>query len=293
MAVNLELFNRIINLKFIGENGKVVTVTCPKKGRKPNIELHATIWPSCNLPAFNLTVKNMYLDLREDVYTKVEVEAGYAGRTTTITGSVIMLYQEEPGPEGTTYIQCREGGLKEWLDAYINVEFKAGTYLAEVLAGITKNLSNKGTRIARIGNFASRLSLPSKFVHNGTAREAIQKLMQMFQGYCLAIYTQNDILNAVCLTYDDYIKIKTLKYISGPPQFNIADESGELFTTITAPWDPTLQVGDELIIPSRTYQNYGRIGGTVSGEQKIHVTQIEVHFGTCGGLNSMTVEGYV
>lgn len=290
MAVNLELFNRIIKLKFIGENGKVVTVPCPTKGRKPNIELNATITPSNNLPAFNVTVKNLYLDLREDVYTKVEVEAGYEGRTTTIEGSIIMLYQEEPGPEGTTYIQCREGGLKEWLDVYINVEFKQGDYLAQVLAGITKNLDNKGIRM---GSYAQELTLPSKFVHNGTAREAIQKLEQLFIGSNLAIFTQDDVLNAVCLSSDDFIQTKTLKYISGPPQFNIADENGELWATITAPWDPTLQVGDVLIVPSKTYQNYGRVGGTQSGTQKIHVTQISVHFGTCGGTNSMTVEGYV
>ena len=290
MAVNLELFNRIINLTFYGENGNTVEIKCPKKGRKPKIELNATITASSDLPAFNITVKNLYLDLRQDVYTRLKVEAGYEGRMATMEGSIIMLYQEMPGPEGTTYIQCKEGSLTGWLDSYSNVEFNAGAYLNQVIVGISKNMELKGIRL---GTKAAELTLPGAFVHNGTARDAVLKLQQLFQGDNLAIYVQNDILYAVCLTKDDYILSKTLKYISGPPQFNVADESGELYAQVTAPWDPTLQVGDQLIIPSRTYQNYGNIGGTRSGEQKIYVTQIAVHFGTVGGTNSMTVEGYV
>ena len=290
MAINLELFNKIINLTFYGEHGNDVVIQCPKKGRKPKIELNATITASSDLPAFNITVKNLYLDLRKDVYTRLKVEAGYEGNTATMEGSIVMLYQEMPGPEGTTYIQCKEGSLSGWLDAYVNVECKAGDWLNSVLAAITKNVYLKGIRTGRA---TTELQLPIDFVHNGTARDAIIKLQQIFQEKNLAIFMQNDILNAVCLSHDDYILSKTLKYISGPPQFNVADADGELYATITAPWDPTLQVGDELIIPSRTYQNYGNIGGTKSGEQKIHVTQIAVHFGTVGGTNSMTVEGYV
>jgi hypothetical protein len=48
-----------------------------------------------------------------------------------------------------------------------------------------------------------------------------------------------------------------------------------------------------LIVPSPAYQKYGEIVGTKTGTQKIQVQNIAFHFGTTGGTNSMTVQGYL
>ena len=291
MAINLNLYNRIINLKIYRENNKPLLITCPTKGRKPKIELSGNLYANGDIPAFNLTIKNLYLDLKDDVYTKIEVEAGYDGCTAKLEGSIITIYQEEPGPEGTTYIQCGESSMSDWLDAYVNVEFTKGTYLAQALAKITKGMDLKGIRM---GDKATNLSLPEDFSHTGTARDAFIKLKKIFQNNYLVIFARNNILTALCLTESDYINVHTLKYMSAPLQFNTGgDSSGTYYATVSAPWDPSLQPGDMLIIPSMVYQRYGERIGTDTGSQKIEVQSIEFHFGTCGGTNSMKVQGYL
>lgn len=309
MAINLQLFNRIIKLTFYRQNSLPLVIPCPAKGRKPKIELNATVTAAQSIPAFNITIKNLYLDLRSDVYTKVRVEAGYEGQMAVLEGSINTIYQESPGPEGTTVIQCWEGEMKEWLDTYVNVAYDPGTYLNQILVGISKNLNVKGIRT---GDKAAELNLKEPFVHNGSVRDAITKLRQLFADSNLVIFIRNDILIAICLTEGDYTSVHTLQYMSGPPQFNNGDSEGSYNMTITAPWDPSLQPGDMLIVPSSVYQKYENIVGAKTsarqaidqrtwnqeeqkdtGTQKIQITRLSFHFGTCGGTNSMTVEGFL
>ena len=81
--------------------------------------------------------------------------------------------------------------------------------------------------------------------------------------------------------------------MSAPPQENAGDSGGTYYTTVTAPWEPKLQKGDLLIIPSKVYvRNFTLVGG-LSKTQKIEVTSLSFHFGTTGGTNSMTVQGFI
>ena len=291
MAINLNLFNRIINLKIYRENNKPLLLTCPTKGRKPRIELSGNFYANGDLPAFNLTIKNLYLDLKDDVYTKIEVEAGYEGCTAKLEGSISTIYQEEPGPEGTTYIQCQEGEMADWLDTYINVSYDAGTTLNMIISQMGEKLGTKGTLVK---GKAATLMTQDTFEHNGTARDACTKLKKMFQENYLVIFIRNNILTAICLSEGDFINVHTLKYMSAPLQFNTGgDSSGTYYATVSAPWDPSLQPGDMLIIPSMVYQRYGERVGTDTGSQRIEVQSMEFHFGTCGGTNSMKVQGYL
>jgi len=291
MAINLKLYNRIIKLTLYRQDKPEIILPCPPKGRKPKIEISGNILPSMDIPAFNLTIKNLYLEIRGDLFTKVKVEAGYEGATAPIEGSINTIYQESPGPEGTTYIQCWEGQMASWLDTCINVEYPAGTTLSLIIAEIGNKLKTKGSYTG--AKHASTLRLKDKFVHNGTVRDAISKLKTLFSDDYLVIYMRNDILTAICLTQGDYVNVHTLDHMSAPPQFNNGDKEGTYNLTITAPWDPTLQPGDMLIVPSPAYQKYGEIVGTKTGTQKIQVQNIAFHFGTTGGTNSMTVQGYL
>lgn len=291
MALNLNLFNRIIRLKIHRENNLPLEIPCPVKGRKPNIELSGYLYANGDIPAFNLTIKNLYLELKDDIYTKVEVEAGYEGCTAKLEGSIITIYQEEPGPEGSTYIQCNEASMTDWLDAYVNLNYAKGTYLNKILEEIGNKIKVKGTLVK---GKAAGMMITDDFEHNGTARDACTKLKKMFQNDYLVIFIRNEMLTAICLSQGDYINAHTLKYMSAPLQFNAGgDSSGSYYATVSAPWDPSLQPGDMLIIPSMVYQRYGERVGTNTGTQKIEVQSMEFHFGTCSGSNSMKVQGYL
>lgn len=303
MAVGLPNFNRIIDVSFITAteskydsrgfslNGVADqrSIVCARHGRKPDIEITGTFTTTDYLPVFNIRIKNLYLELQKEQYAKIKVRCGYEGNLIPIEGTILTMYQESPGPEGRTVIQCQLGNLKDWLESTVDLNFDKGTAITDVLDAIKGKLNVKQTHY---GNQARALNLKEKFMHNGSAREAMAKLAKMFEEERLAVFMRTDMLVAICLSTEDSVGEETLQYMSAPPQPNTGDEAGTYYTTITAPWMPKLQVGDILIIPSRVYmRNYG-IAGT-GKTQKIQVTNINFHFGTTGSTNSMTVQGFM
>ena len=305
MGIKNSNFNRIIDISLSGSSiryvgstlGKVSytkSIVCPRHGRKPEIEINGTFTTKDYLPAFNITIKNLYLDLQKEQYTKIKVSCGYAGNVIPIEGTILSMYQESPGPDGRTVIQCQAGNLTDWLEANVQLNYKAGTSLTEILGAIKSKL--KAPQVV-IGNEARELKIKTgeKFMHDGSAREAMTKLEKVFEEERLAVFMREQTLCAICLTTGDKVGEEVLQYMSAPPQPNTGDERGTYYTTITAPWMPKLQIGDILTIPSRVYMsNYGMVGLAGTGKtQKIQVTSISFHFGTTGSTNSMTVQGFM
>lgn len=303
MALGLPNFNRIIDISFITAteskydsrgfslNGVADqrSIVCARHGRKPDIEITGTFTTTDYLPVFNISIKNLYLELQKEQYARIKVRCGYEGSSITIEGTILSIFQESPGPEGRTVIQCQLGNLKDWLESTVDLNFDKGTAITDVLDAIKGKLNVKQTHY---GSQARALNLKEKFMHNGSAREAMAKLAKMFEEERLAVFMRTDMLVAICLSTGDRVGEEILQYMSAPPQPNTGDEAGTYYTTITAPWMPKLQVGDVLIIPSRVYmRNYG-IAGT-GKTQKIQVTNINFHFGTTGSTNSMTVQGFM
>lgn len=298
MGITSSNFNRIIDISLIPDNSnatvpsekqKTRTITCPRHGQKPVIEINGEFWGDMTLPQFNITVKNLYLDLQKEQYAKIKVSCGYEGNTVPIEGTILSIYQESPGPDGTTIIQCQLGDLEDWLEATVNLNFEAGASLSDILDAIKTKLNASQVFM---GIEAKKLSLQDPFMHNGSAREAISKLIKVFENSRLALFMRDTTLCAVCATKGDFIGTHVLQYISAPPQMNTGSEKGTYYTTITAPWMPKLRIGDLLEIPSKIYMyNYNLVGNGKT--QKIQVTAIKFHFGTTGGTNSMTVQGFI
>lgn len=290
MALELEHFNRIIDISFLGKDGTAEKVIkCPRHGIKPNIEITGSFGTKNILPSFNITIKNLYLDLQKEQYSAIKVECGYDGNTIPIEGTILTMYQESPGPDGRMVIQCQLGKLTDWLEANVDLNFEAGDAITEVLDAIKSKLNITQTSY---GDEAKKLKLPENYMHNGSAREAMSKLSNMFQDKHLAVFMREKMLIAICLAEGDKVGEERLEYMSAPPQPNTGDDAGTYYTTVTAPWNPKLQIGDVLTIPSRVYmKNYGMVGS--GKEQKIQVTALSFHFGTTGSVNSMTVQGFV
>lgn len=287
--VSLERFNRIIKITF-NPDGTPEIVRCPAKGRKPSIEINGTFTTKNYLPSFNVTVKNLYLDLQGKQYTKIRIDAGYEGNTVPLEGSILTMYQEEPGPEGKTVIQCLYGNATDWLDSTIQLNYEAGTNLGVIIDALKTKV--KANNIS-IGIKAGALVLKDPLMFDGTVRGAIEKIQKVFEEDHLSLFMQNSTLCAICLASGDFVGVKLLQYMSAPPQENTGDESGTYYTTVTAPWMPDLKIGDLLEIPSRVYiRNFGTVGGA-SKTQKVQVTAISFHFGTTGTTNQMTVQGFL
>lgn len=303
MAVDLERFNRIIDISFESNNNgamapgefvRPTSIICPRRGRKPTIEINGTFTTKNYMPTFNLTVKNLYLDLQGKQYSKVKIRAGYEGQLVPIEGNILTMYQEQPGPEGRTVIQCMYGNVQQWLDTTVDLQFDKGAKLPDVLEAIKTKL---GASSVKYGDKAKGLELKEPLQFNGAARQALDVLKKRFEEERLMLFIRGTIICAICLIKKDEkpdsIDTLKLQYMSAPPQENTGDEAGAYYTTITAPWMPELSIGDILEIPARVYiRNFGTVGGAAK-TQKIQVTGLSFHFGTTGTTNSMTVQGFM
>jgi hypothetical protein len=302
MAVNLERFNRIIDLSFITAGNKYdsrgfllnagqKSIVCPRYGIKPNIEINGTYGESQTLYALHVSVKNLYLDLRTEQYSKLKIRAGYANNLITIESEIFKMYQESPGPEGTTIIECKLGSITQnWLDSMVQLNFKPGAKLSDILRALGTKLKASDVNM---GKQAKSKTLQEMFLYDGSARGAMAKLEEVFQKDKLKVFMRGSRLCAICLETGDFIEQHVLQYMSAPPQHNPGDKDGNWTTQITAPWMPEVQPGDQIIIPSQVYQyNFELVGGAKK-TQKMIVTQMSFHFGTRGSVNQMTCQGYI
>ncbi len=283
-------FNRIIDLTIIGKNGNQQVIYCPRHGRKPSIEINVTYADNNSLYAFNVAVKNLYLDFVNEQYATIKLTVGYADNTVDMEGTILSIYQESPGPEGRTIIQCQEGKMQQWLDAAVQLYFEPGTSVKNILEQIK---SKVGAHQVTMGTKASTLSLKTPFEHDGSARGALTKLQDVFKDEKLYVFLRNETLCAICIGEADYIASHKLEYISAPVQPNAGSESGDAgYTTVTAPWIPQLRNGDCLEVPAKVYQRFLTTVNKNAGDTIfIQVFKISVHFGTTGGVNQMTVQG--
>ena len=283
-------FNRIIELTIIGKDKQEIRIPCPRHGRKPSIEINVTYAANNSLYAFNVTVKNLYLDFVNEQYASIKLKVGYADNLVDMEGSILSIYQESPGPEGRTVIQCQEGKMQQWLDAAVQLYYEPGTPIRDILEQIKTKV---GAHQVSVGDKASNLKLPAAYEHDGSAREALTKLQDYFKDEKLYVFLRNDTLCAICIGEADYIASHKLEYTSAPVQPNAGSESGDAgYTTVTAPWIPQLSIGDKLEIPAKVYMRFlttvnKKAGGTIF----IQVFKITVHFGTTGGVNQMIVQG--
>ena len=302
MALGLENFNRIIDISFIGSSRRYVgseladvkyskSIICPRHGIKPEIEINGTYGAALELNAFYITIKNLYLDLRTEQYSRIKVRAGYANNYVDIEADIFNMYQQSPGPDGVTVIECKTGGItKNWIDATVSLNFEKGTLLTKILEEIKKSLDIDEVMT---GEKARGLSTDVPIQFDGSARAALTKIEEVFADKNLKTFMQGNKLCAICLTEGDSINRRVLKYMSAPPQQNPGDEDGMWHTMITAPWMPDLQPGDQLEIPLQTYILNRNLVGGAKKTQKLQITQMSFHFGTRGTVNQMTCSGYI
>ena len=92
MAVKNQ-WNKIISIKFFKGNIELpqYEIKCPTYGRKPDIEITGQFATDDLLPAFNVKIKNLYMDAPNGTDINMQIKAGYEGSLQTFTGSLLSM----------------------------------------------------------------------------------------------------------------------------------------------------------------------------------------------------------
>lgn len=290
----IQNFNRIINLYFLDSNGNVLpnkTILCPLHGRKPNIEINGSFTQAAELGAFNIKVKNLYMDLTESAYAGIRVEAGYEGNLISFQGSIFNMYQESPSPEGSIIIQCQIGKIYDkWVGKSLSLHISKGQKLYDVLSNIASVL---GLSVS-VAPSLQTLTVNQDLYLDGSILGAVQKLKQMFSTQDLVIKARENILHAWSLKDAAGAVPRKIDYLSAPIQATAGGENGAYNVTLSARWEPQLEIGDLLMYPSKSYVKFGvQVNSAAEqGYGRIHVYNIQFQFGTVGSANNMIVRGY-
>ncbi len=272
MALN---FNRIIELELASQNDSF-KISCPAKGRKPDIEISGVMDQSDQVSNFEVRIKNLYTDKILADYQTIKVTAGYEGNlSTSIIGSVMNVYTSEPAPDKVTVIQCLQSQLTSYLNKTVSLSLKAGFTLEEALRQISTALEFNAPQVD--SSITKTAAAPLQT--SGLAKDVLHSLRSYWPD--VVIVVDNNKLKA---TPNDRgtSKIFNINYVTSAPQF-----SGNLIT-LTCPWVPDLKPRDYINIKTNFYEKDNTLNAT-DVKSKYLVNSISFTFGTINS-NTMTIE---
>lgn len=306
MAVNnfhkIKNYNRIINLKFYNtRNDKRpgYEITCPLRGRKPDIEITCQLLPSAIAQAINIRVKNLYLDLAQNSYAFIEVEAGYEGNLTlAFRGSILYMFRESPGPQSTTVIECLLSDLGNWQDTYLDIDVDQNATLKDIMEEVSNKLglappiiseavagrTIKENQFALVGKAVTVVNeIKNRFSFTGPKADNGAGLVIVYDEPRFKVYEEGQSAN--------FHNKWNLNLLSTPPQL-VGGGSQAVVATITAPWVPNMKPGDEVTINTNYYTTSHVI---VYSQPQITmlINTMTIHFSTVKGINEMILQGSV
>lgn len=273
-------YSRRINLTFLNEEtGAQFKIECPSKGRKPNIQISGTLLPVDYMSDVEIRVINLYID-RGQTFQKVRVEAGYENSmSVAFEGEITNIYDESPGPEKVTVINCVQCKVKNMLSNVIALNLEKGFTLNSALSQITKAAELDAPEIV----FSDVETCASAFTFNGTVQEALHQLAPLFPEVTL-MFTDRTI-KAVKQEISPTERAKVIKFLQSPPQV-----TGTV-VIIKAPFDPAIKPGDVVTVQNVSYLSRKTISvGTLMNQYRIN--SVEFRFSTVQGSNQMTLQGY-
>lgn len=288
----IQNYNRIIDLTFYGaDNNPVYTISCPRKGQKPNIQITGSLLGNGTLGTFEIKIKNLYMNITQTQFTKVKVAAGYESKLMSFEGEIFFMYRESPGPDGVTTIKCLTGLIGPFLNSTINKTYEKGSSIWTTLKDINKALGYKEEPNCT-SNVWSK-TWPVSMYFNLGAVECIEKIRSIFPDINVVFDTSNTYWNLNTETRGQ--QVHNLNYITTPPQLINDGDGNASVVTLTAPWDPTIEPGHTISFKSDFYvSKLPGIDISSQGNTKtisLKVVTLQFQFGTVGNLNSMVIMG--
>lgn len=288
MGLNLR-FDKKIDIHFLDDDGEdKAAIICPEKGRKPTIEIVGQYLAGDCVAHMNVTIKNFYLDAVGKAYPKIKISAGYGKKKKDFVCYIFSIFQESPGPEGSTVIQCTPKNLNNWLTATVNAHVDAGGSLKEAVSAISDAV--EGFDDPLIDDGAADMKSETQLDFNGLAREELRKVQKAFPD---AVISVNG--NQIVCWSKNKPKSKTrrsIDFMSAPPQIT-GGGSNAVMAVITAPWDPDLKCGDLVEFPARFYA--GRSGNVTKEAETMTMIpySVQFQFSTTGNANKMVLTGTI
>jgi hypothetical protein len=274
----ITLFDRVVNIDLIPENGEALSIITPISGYKPDITvggaLTADIMTRCSVRLANFYAP---VDLQADdggsTYKTIRVEAGYRdGETSKIEGSIWTGTRDTPSPDGYTSFTFYCVYMKKWLESPFVRAYDASS----TVAAVAKDLADAcGADLSCNVDPSQRFHTALSF--NGTIADAVQKIRKS-KG--LAITPWGNTLSI----YDPKIGtgvIHQLNYVT-------SIKRTAAITTIIAPWVPNIKPGDTIYLDAKYYTS--DISGMLFKlAPYMQVLNLEFTFSTVGDTNQMTI----
>ena len=285
--MGLNLFNKIINLEFLDDGKNVVAaIKCPKKGRKPSIEINAQFTAGDTMALMNIKVRNLDLAEIGSNFPAVRVTAGYDDSTVSFLCSIFSMYQESPGPESSTVIMAYIGKFEPYLLNTVSGLVQEGGSLEDAVKLVSDALDFAAPVIDKK---AAKLKTDTQLCLDGTAREALKKIKTAFP--TVAITVADDRLKVFLIDEPPKNAVARIRYMSAPVQLTGGKDCA-VGAVVTAPWVPSLRCSEPVEISTEFFNGKG--GVSKNGSQTIIIPdRIDVQFATTGTANKMVITAHV
>jgi hypothetical protein len=286
---SIDLWDKVIDVTLITADGEMDFITTPAPGdgpgRKPTIRLKGKLIPQNTLLQVELRVTNLYLARPLSDYKTVKVQAGYR-KTLQVgfTGSILVAFQELPGPDGVTCFQLLLGDMDVWTGTTFNGEVAAGTMLFDTCKQIADGLG-----LTLQYNISPDVPIPEDVQFNGLLKDLIPHIEQLFESYDdqgsftgVRICPYNNLL---LVYYGNLGMIQTqfirLDYITLAKHTSAGYE-------IQAPWVPGLAPGNIITIDPKYFrQSFG--GSQVKSGNTFRILMLEFDFCISDSTNYMSL----
>jgi hypothetical protein len=280
--MDVELFDKIINIDLIANDGKVSQIICPNEDIKPNISISGTFSMGSLVTNLSLKITNLYLnrpmsdyskDVNSDLTGYIQITAGYRNTlVTTIFGECFNSFQDKPSPDGDATFEVMTGQFQDWISQTMNGNYSKTMLLSSVLKEVAIAL-NMNLKIAP--SITQTIGLDLNF--NGYAKDFCYKLKQCYPN--LIIRPDGKDL----IVFEDTTGTNiwhTIKYFS-----NAKKDAGTF--TINAPWNPSIRPGDNIQVDPLFFK--ASFGAQVVNTDKFLCISEDFSFATNDDVNEMTL----
>jgi hypothetical protein len=275
MGMN-KLFDKLIELKFYDKSGQMQDhIKIPDTGIKPSIGIQGNFITSSIVGNMSIRIVNFYPSVSLDQYAKIEVIAGYKDSqdTATISGRIMVGYQESPSPDGVTFFSFLPCDLDAFLNTVVQIDKPKQATKSSICQDLVDAMGWALDFSVNDGQIVSGFNMNATVKDIMIEFKSRYKLMYDLDGTILHIYDATNGKNG---------PVTNINYVTSPPQASAAG------ITFVAPWMPGLRPAMAIHIDPKYYrQNYG--GAQVQLSTTLIVQSIEFQFNTVTNQNSMTV----
>ena len=282
--MKIDLYDRLIDVKLIREDGSSVTIKTPRTGPKPSITLSGSFTANVIYDA-ELKMTNFYTpaDLLTptggSAYKWIEITCGYkSGMMTPITGQIWVAYQDKPSPDGVTTFQFFTGFADAWMTQVVSSSEEAGVPLNDALRRVCSQLKVGKDTVTLKTEVYDSLLLTAPIKEDTNLSDFC---IRLGRAYGVSILPEGKQLR---VTYSGLAE-NSLAPVHELLFYNDVKKTAATLT-VTAPFDPSVRPSDYIKIEPK-YMSSDLSGMFATFGSDFRVLKESFSFGTTDGGNRM------